>query len=208
VNAERIFTEEDRKKAKEARISRARREASFKPMKIHGSRLSLADYLNENEPPFVTLPQAIRLRCLDCVGNVRTDILTCSERKCSLWRYRMGSEVDNPEFKRLSRSKSIRADCLDCCGSCNEVNLCPAVKCSLWPYRLMGEYRQPDQARWSTHRRWCPSWDCGASRPGRGKKPTGTLRTPESLSVAGKLKENEFDDESLLGGIEIVDEEK
>lgn len=38
---------------------------------------------------------------------------------------------------RITRSKAIRLKCLDCCcGSSNEVKLCPAVNCPLHPFRL------------------------------------------------------------------------
>ena len=37
----------------------------------------------------------------------------------------------------LTPIKAIRAYCLDCCcGSKNEVRLCPSEKCTLHPYRL------------------------------------------------------------------------
>lgn len=33
--------------------------------------------------------------------------------------------------------KSIRLKCLDCCcGSVQEVRLCPSHNCPLWPYRM------------------------------------------------------------------------
>lgn len=33
--------------------------------------------------------------------------------------------------------KAIRAKCLDCCcGSAQEVKLCPVTDCSLYPYRM------------------------------------------------------------------------
>ncbi len=39
--------------------------------------------------------------------------------------------------ERLSPIKAIRANCLDCCcGSSNEVKLCPIESCPLYPYRL------------------------------------------------------------------------
>ena len=42
--------------------------------------------------------------------------------------------------------KSIREKCLDCCGTANEVKICPcdgkqSSWCALWPYRLG---RRPD----------------------------------------------------------------
>lgn len=37
----------------------------------------------------------------------------------------------------LTPLKAMRAYCLDCCcGSSNEVRLCPSTKCSLFPYRF------------------------------------------------------------------------
>lgn len=37
----------------------------------------------------------------------------------------------------LTPIKSIRAKCVDCCcGSTQEVRLCPAQSCPLWPYRM------------------------------------------------------------------------
>ncbi len=40
-------------------------------------------------------------------------------------------------MERLTRSKAIRAKCLDCCGGqAKEVRLCPRYKCSLFAYRM------------------------------------------------------------------------
>lgn len=37
----------------------------------------------------------------------------------------------------LTPRKAIRAKCLDCCcGSANEVRLCPVQKCPLYPHRF------------------------------------------------------------------------
>jgi hypothetical protein len=53
-------------------------------LKIHKNRLSLADYLNESEPPMITRIEAIKLRCLDCCGNKRIEVVKCTAIKCSL----------------------------------------------------------------------------------------------------------------------------
>ena len=54
--------------------------------------------------------------------TVVTDNL--SERRCDCNRI-------------LTPLKAMRAYCLDCCcGSSNEVRLCPSTKCSLFPYRF------------------------------------------------------------------------
>ena len=40
--------------------------------------------------------------------------------------------------------KAIRANCLDCNGTSNEVRLCPCKDCALWPFRLgKNPYRKP-----------------------------------------------------------------
>ena len=36
----------------------------------------------------------------------------------------------------MTPMKAIRANCLDCNGTANEVKLCPCKDCPLWPFRL------------------------------------------------------------------------
>ncbi len=36
----------------------------------------------------------------------------------------------------MTPMKAIRAKCLDCNGTSNEVKLCPCTDCALWPFRL------------------------------------------------------------------------
>jgi hypothetical protein len=39
--------------------------------------------------------------------------------------------------KRLTRGKSIRLKCLDCCANCpKEVRMCQSFDCFLWRYRM------------------------------------------------------------------------
>ena len=39
--------------------------------------------------------------------------------------------------ERVSRSKSIRLKCLDCCcDQAAEVRKCPVIECALWRYRM------------------------------------------------------------------------
>lgn len=47
-------------------------------------------------------------------------------------------EIDySKEENVLSRTKAIRAKCLDCmCGQSAEVRHCPIKTCALWPYRM------------------------------------------------------------------------
>ena len=45
-------------------------------------------------------------------------------------------------MERINRAKAIRLKCLDCCcGSSNEVSLCPSKECPLWRYRRGKEER-------------------------------------------------------------------
>lgn len=49
------------------------------------------------------------------------------------------STIQHPEgqIEVLTPLKAVRAKCLDCCcGSHQEVRLCPAQNCALWPYRM------------------------------------------------------------------------
>jgi len=46
------------------------------------------------------------------------------------------SPGEGVRMAKLTPMKAIRKKCLDCCcGSSNEVLLCPAIKCPLWTYR-------------------------------------------------------------------------
>lgn len=36
----------------------------------------------------------------------------------------------------MTPMKAIRAKCLECNGTANEVKLCPCTDCALWPFRL------------------------------------------------------------------------
>ena len=36
----------------------------------------------------------------------------------------------------MTPMKAIRAKCLDCNSTANEVKLCPCTDCPLWPFRL------------------------------------------------------------------------
>ena len=46
------------------------------------------------------------------------------------------SELAALGFQRISRGDAIRAKCLDCAGSSNEVRACEVGTCALWPFRL------------------------------------------------------------------------
>ena len=39
-----------------------------------------------------TRKQAIKSKCLDCSGGIRTEIRRCPATNCPLWPFRMGTE--------------------------------------------------------------------------------------------------------------------
>lgn len=41
-----------------------------------------------------TRAKAIRAKCLDCCCDIRAEVKACTIKKCPLWIYRMGYEVD------------------------------------------------------------------------------------------------------------------
>lgn len=52
----------------------------------------------------ITRSKAIRLKCIDCCNGQTNEVKLCPARKCPLWLYRLGYEVDE-EGKRITRHK-------------------------------------------------------------------------------------------------------
>jgi len=99
--------------------------------------------------------QAIRLRCLHCVGGERSEVRDCTATpaQCHLWPYRMGHGCDRSRNPRPpSRIKAMRRECLLCMGGRSDfVRKCETYYCHLWPYRLgrrpaLGTERTPRMA--------------------------------------------------------------
>ena len=65
--------------------------------------------------------EAIRARCLECVGYHSAEVLNCKDHDCALYPLRLGSiPIDRP-----SRLKAIRKHCLECMnGSAEAVRDC------------------------------------------------------------------------------------
>ena len=87
------------------------------------------------------VPQAIRRRCLHCVGGESVKEVrdcTATPNICRLWPYRMGHGCDRTrDAKPPSRLKAIRQECLFCMGgSAQFVRECESSHCFLWPYRM------------------------------------------------------------------------
>lgn len=87
--------------------------------------------------------QAIRKRCLDCIGNHPSLVAACDSVDCQLHPYRHPVNHKYPKGaafpKGISkeRAKAIREHCLWCSGdSLKERRECAAVDCSLWKFRM------------------------------------------------------------------------
>lgn len=102
---------------------------------------------------------AIRKNCRWCNGGDNPK--SCPTGRCALYEFRL-SEVRDASTTRL---KAIRAHCLDCAGSAEEVRTCTAYKpfldnpaCLLWPHRfgkrrVTEEYREARRAQANKQRR-------------------------------------------------------
>ena len=53
----------------------------------------------------LTRAKAIRLKCLDCCCGQRAEIRSCEIKTCPLWRFRMGKEERDENFKPRPRKK-------------------------------------------------------------------------------------------------------
>ena len=53
----------------------------------------------------LTRAKAIRLKCLDCCCDQRTEVKNCVAKECPLWRFRMGKEERDENFKPRPRKK-------------------------------------------------------------------------------------------------------
>ena len=57
---------------------------------------------NPTCPSIPTPIKAIRLHCLECMGNSYLEVEKCSRPKCPLWSYRLGT---NPRIQPMSDAK-------------------------------------------------------------------------------------------------------
>ena len=90
--------------------------------------------MEKNETPL----HAVRRFCIECVGNVKSQIRNCGGDKpimggeypcCPLFPHRGGR-------KRIS-VKTIRKHCMICTnGSHDAIRECPSTECPLYPFRM------------------------------------------------------------------------
>ena len=53
---------------------------------------------------------AIRRHCLDCMCYSKFEVANCADKKCSLWRYRLGAEMnDHLNPKKESTPRQLQA---------------------------------------------------------------------------------------------------
>jgi len=43
--------------------------------------------------------RAIYLKCLECSGNNRTEVVLCTLKECPLWEYRCGYHISHKKYK-------------------------------------------------------------------------------------------------------------
>lgn len=54
----------------------------------------------------LTRGEAIRKHCIECSGGNRAEVRKCTVTKCHLYRYRMGTEIDESELKEVDAPKT------------------------------------------------------------------------------------------------------
>ena len=78
--------------------------------------------------------KSIRKFCVECMGGNYSLIKDCTAINCKFYNYRFGK---NPKFKpKYSPLKSIRRQCLECCGSPGEVKKCSIPECPIYIFRF------------------------------------------------------------------------
>lgn len=78
----------------------------------------------------------IRLYCLWCMNDQLFEVNRCKTHSCILWPYRKGDKDESNGKLKLSRLKSIKERCIDCCNGIKNVKNCKDKKCHLYNYRL------------------------------------------------------------------------
>jgi len=77
----------------------------------------------------LTPKKAVRLRCLDCSSWFFPDVKKCDNKKCLLFKFRMGN--GRPSVKL------IRKECISCMGGQQlQVRGYSDTACSLYPFRM------------------------------------------------------------------------
>ena len=56
----------------------------------------------------LTRAQAIRLKCIDCCAGQKPEVRLCHIKECPLWRFRMGKEERDENFKPRPRKKEVQ----------------------------------------------------------------------------------------------------
>lgn len=83
--------------------------------------------------------KAIRAKCIDCTGAEPNAVKKCELIDCPLFPFRFGKNPFRGKSKPdnyLPPIKAIRAECLSCNYTAQEVRLCPCTECALYPLRL------------------------------------------------------------------------
>ncbi len=108
------------------------------------------DYDRTKVPTPKTTHEAVKKKCLDCVGGYkpRISIRDCPIQDCILWSHRFGVTPAKAKKRgydvgsNLSRltMKGLRKECIWCCGggveSYRDIRECRDIDCGLYPFRM------------------------------------------------------------------------
>lgn len=99
-------------------------------------------------PAAKTTYQAVRKRCVDCMGGERFRIKDCPISDCLLWPHRFGTTPTKAKshghnvgnnMERLTM-KGLRAECAYCMGggkgAAKDIRECTDIDCGLHPFRF------------------------------------------------------------------------
>jgi hypothetical protein len=94
----------------------------------------IAEVLTKNGVKEVDLNRrkAIRLKCLDCSGFERQEVINCTHTECSLYEYRTGRGKQDAKH----RDKTIKTLCMSCMlDQPFEITNCTSLNCPLYIFR-------------------------------------------------------------------------
>lgn len=112
------------------------------------TKTKASEYDRTQIPEATTTYQAVKKRCLDCMGGERWRIKNCPIKDCLLWPHRFGTgpAVARKKGRDVGDSsarltmKDLRRECLWCMGGGPEANQdvreCGDPDCGLYPFRM------------------------------------------------------------------------
>lgn len=75
-----------------------------------GKRIRLSHYYAYEQAPKLSLPQQIKLKCLDCCGGEYAEVTECPAETCPLWTMRLGRYTKTGEYWTKHHADYVRED--------------------------------------------------------------------------------------------------